>query len=213
MGAGTSVISANGLTTLQGSVNSSLDRLKQYQSDPDAKSLSGSYYNLQQAINATIKDISGASSNTIAAEQSGYTTQMINLDAQRDVVLTRIKGYTIYDTLRQVSYCIGMVFAAIIITNFMVSEPWYYKLFFYAPWGMIFYPVVLLYCLYDPPVWRAPLFPLVEVSTSMPAWLRNLQFISYSPLGKIQEGSDGSTTLRAFTALVVAFGITVQFLK
>lgn len=213
MGAGTSVISTHGLTTLRDSVKSSQTTLTVYQSDKDVKTLLSAYYNLEQDITKTIKDISGASANTIAAEQSGYTAEMLVLDDERDRIITRLKGYTVYDTLRQISYCIAMLTAAIIVTNMMVAENIYYKLLFYTPWAMIFYPFVLLYCLYDPPVWRALLIPLFELSTSTPAWARRLLLFTYSPPGAVNLGGDGKQVLRLLTAAAVAFVITMQFLN
>ena len=211
MGAATSVIPTHGLTTLRDSVKASQTKLSTYQSDKDAKNLSSAYYNLEQDISKTLKDISGAPSNTIAAEQSGYTAEMVVLDEERDRIIIRIRGYTIYDTFRQISYCFGVLFGAIIITNMMISEPWYYKFFFYIPWGIVFYPIVLLYCVYDPPAWRS-IIPLMEISTSNPWWLRFLPFILYTPLGNLQEGNDGKATLRAFSAVVILFIGIMQFL-
>lgn len=211
MGAGTSVISTHGLTTLRDSVKLSQLKLVSYQYDPDAKSLSTSYYKLEQDISKTLKDISGASSNAIAADQSGYTAEMVVLDDERDRILTRIRGYTTYDIIRQISYGVGILFGVIIITNIMISETWYYKLFFYTPWAAIFYPFALLYCLVDPPAWRG-IFPLVEISTNNSWWLRYLPFILYNPLGKLQEGYDGKTALRAFSLVVIIFIVGMQFL-
>jgi hypothetical protein len=213
MGAGTSVISTHGLTTLRDTVKSSQTALSTYSSDNDAKSLITAYYNLEQDISKTIRDISGASANTIAAEQSGYTAEMLVLDDERDRIITKLKGYTVNDTLRQISYGVCMLFAVIIITNMMVSENIYYKLLFYTPWGMIFYPFVLLYCLYDPPVWRALLIPLFELSTSTPAWARRLLLFTYSPPGAVNLGGDGKQVLRLLTAGAVGFFITMQVLN
>jgi hypothetical protein len=212
MGVGTSVISTHGLTTIASDISGSIYELKNYTSDNEARNLSIAYTTLATAVKSSVRNISGASANTIAAQQSTYNTQMNDLDQQKKSILTRLKGKTIGDYLRLISYIIGMSFAIIIVTNAMVSEPWYYKLFFYAPWAVIFYPIVLLYGIYDPPVWHATAIPLFETS-SMEWYLKYMGLFLYEPLGTPSKlKTESKLPLRVFTALVIAYWITSQYI-
>jgi hypothetical protein len=212
MGAATSAITTYGLKTLQTNVGLSIETLDQYPSDPDATSIKGSYNTLLSNINKSIIDTSGASVNTIASVQSTYNSEVVSLDQKRDRLLTKIKGYTLNDVLRQVSYGVGMIFAAILLTNHMVGEKWYIQVFYIIA-AMIFYPLVLVYCLWDPPVWQTLLFPLVETNIKVPEWLLPFTMIFYPPQSKVLEsGNTSKNILRVFTAAVIAFWITGQVL-
>ena len=210
MGAATSAISTHGLKTLQTNVGLSIEELAQYPSDPNATSIKGSYSTLLTNINKSIIDISGDSVNTIAAVQSTYNSEVVKLDQKRDSLLMRIKGYTTNDVLRQVSYGVGMIFAVILLTNQMVGEKWYIQIF-YMIWGAILYPLVLLYCLYDPPAWRALLIPLFELP-SKEWYIRYIMGFTYQPPSEaLISENNGKLTLRLFTAAVVTFIIIMQF--
>jgi hypothetical protein len=210
MGAGTSVIGSQGLLTIATDISGSIAELRPYSSDDQARNLSIAYGTLSTAVRTSIHDISGASANTIAAQQSTYNSQMDKLDRQKKTLLVRLKGETIGDLLRLISYCIGMGFAIIIVTNLMVSDPWYYKLFFYAPWAAIFYPIVLLYGLYDPPVWHALFIPLF--SLSLKAWyLQYMTLFLYEPVETPSKyKTESKFTLQVFTGLVLTFWAIAQ---
>jgi hypothetical protein len=212
MGAGTSVISSQGFNTLKLNINGSISQLAAYPSDPTAVNISGRYQTLLTSVNHTITDLTGMNGDVAAALQSSYSSQMSELDLEKDITLTRINGVTYGHNLRLASYIIGMILAIIIITNTMVSELWLYKLY-YALWGAIFYPIVLLYGLYDPPVWRAILIPFYEISIHSPSYIKYLPFFTYNPPGAPDlKKSNNKTTLRVFTGVAVLFGLIAQML-
>ena len=199
MGVGTSVISSQGFTTLASRVQASIDELKEYQSDTKANYTSMRYITLLSEIHKTIVDLDAMTSDVIAAQQNSYNTRIYDLDLEKDKILLRIKGVT----FREMSYNIGMTFAIIIITNTMINEDWKYKLY-YALWGAIFYPIVLLYGIYSPPQWHALLIPLFEISSTSPSYIRYLHSFTYNPPGKAVIGLiDKKLTLRIFTGLVI----------
>ena len=203
MGVGTSVISSQGFTTLASRVQASIDELKEYQSDTKANYTSTRYVTLLNEIRKTIVDFPAMTSDTIAAQQNSYNTRIYNLDLEKDKILLRIKGVTFGYAFREISYFIGMTFAVIIITNTMINEDWKYKLY-YALWGAIFYPIVLLYGVYSPPQWHALLIPLFEISSTSPSYIKYLHSFTYNPPGKAVIGSiDKKLTLRIFTGLVI----------
>ena len=213
MGAGTSVISSHGFSTLASSTQGAIDELKAYPSDKDATALSIKYNTLLISINQSIKDINGASVNVIAAQQSSYNSQLDDLNTQKNEIITRINGVTTGYVIRQVSYGLGMLFAVIIITNKMVGEKWQF-LMLYALWGAILYPLVLLYGLYDPPAWRALLIPIFELP-SKSNYVRYMIPFTYNSEGKAVDtgGTKNTSTLRVFTGIVFTIWIVGQLIK
>lgn len=212
MGVGTSVLSSQAFTTLGTRVKASMDELKDYPSDTKAVYTLTQYYRLLTEINTTITDLSGMSTDIIAARQSNYNSRIYNLDLEKDKILLRIKGISFASIFQQVSYFIGMIFGMIIITNTMINEDWKYKLF-YALWGAIFYPIVLLYGVYNPPQWHSLFIPLFEISTTSPSYIKYLTIFSYNPPGKAVIGLiDKKLTLRIFTAGVIALCIIAVYI-
>jgi hypothetical protein len=215
MGVGTSIISTHGLTTLRSNIQGSITSLAPYQSDNDARGLSRAYNTLLTSVNTTITDLSGASPNTIVAQQSGLNSQMADLDQQKEIFFRKIKGVTIGDWLRFSSYIVGMVFGVIILTNSApLEDDWKYKLL-YAIWGAILYPLVLLHGVYDPPPWRALLIPIFPSNTK--AWymmyLNYFALFVYTPPNQAVTSvkNNSNTILRVFTFLVIAFWIAAQW--
>jgi hypothetical protein len=213
MGVGTSVLSSQTFTTLGQRVQISIDELKNYQSDTQAVYTSGQYLALLTDINKTITDLSGMSTDIIAARQSNYNSRIYYLDIEKNKILLRRKLPSVGSVLREFSYDIGMIFGIIIITNTMVNEDWKYKLY-YALWGAIFYPIVLLYGVYNPPQWHAQLIPLFQLTSTSPWYIGNLYSFVYNPPGKAVVGLiDKRLTLRIFTAVVIALCIIAQFIS
>jgi hypothetical protein len=213
MGAGTSVISSHGFSTLASSTQGGIDQLKAYPSDKDAVALSIRYNTLLTTINKSIKDIDSASVNVIAAQQSSYNSQLDDLNTEKNEIITRINGVTSGYIIRQVSYALGMLFAVIIITNKMVGEKWQF-LMLYALWGAILYPFVLLYGLYDPPAWRALLIPIFELP-SKEWYVRFMIPFQYQSEGKViaAGGKKNTLTLTVFTGIVFAIWVVGQSIK
>ena len=213
MGAGTSVISSHGFSTQASTAQAAIDELKTYSSDKDASALSVMYNTLLISINQSIKDVSGASVNIIAAQQSSYNSQLDDLNSEKNEIITRINGVTPGYIIRQVSYAFGMLFAIIIITNKMIGEKWQFQIL-YALWGAILYPLVLLYGLYDPPVWRALLIPIFELP-SKSNYVRYMIPFTYNSEGKVVDtgGTKNTLTLRVFTGIVFLVWITGQLIK
>jgi hypothetical protein len=210
MGAGSSVISSQGFTTLASRIQGSIDELNEFQSDAKASYISSRYVTLLSEVNKTITDLNDMPSDIVAAQQNTYNTRVYDLDLEKDRTLLRIKGVTADYIIREISYFLGMIFAIIIITNTMINEDWKYKLY-YALWGAIFYPIVLLYGVYNPPQWYALLIPFFEISSTSPWYIRYMYLFSYNPPGKAVIGLiDKKLTLRIFTVLVIIICIISQ---
>ena len=134
---------------------------------------------------------------------------MAQLEEQKYLFLNR-KGITTIGFLQIISYYIGMIFAVIIITNKMVDEPPLYKIY-YAFWGLVFYPLVLVWGLFYPPRWRALLIPLYPTS-------EQLWFLRYIPVFTYNEDKNPTLTpdtssyaLRVFTFIILMFWSILQF--
>jgi hypothetical protein len=213
MGVGTSVLSSQAFTTLATRVQASIDELKDYQSDTKAANISARYTTLLGEINKSIAEFKDLSTDIIAAQQSSYNTRAYNLELEKDKTLLRIKGISFGSVFQQIVYGIGMIFGMIIITNIMINEDWKYKLF-YALWGAVFYPIVLLYGVFNPPQWHSLFIPFFEISTAAPSYIKYLTIFSYNPPGKAVAGGliDKKLTLRIFTGIVIALCIVSQFI-
>jgi len=203
MGVGTSLIATQGLEVLKTNVNGSITTLANYQSFPVARDLTRRYNELLTLINATRRDISGANTDIIISKQSVLNAKNDALDQEKALFLYQTKGITTVEFLQVVSYYLGMLFAVIIITNKMVSEPWYYKIY-YAVFGMMFYPLVLIWGVFNPPQWRAVLIPFVDVGKK--EWyIRYLGMFTYGiPTGELKPDTS-SMALRIFTIIVLLF--------
>jgi hypothetical protein len=211
MGAGTSLIATQGLTVLKQNVQGSITTLRTYEtSDPDARKLITKYTTLSSLIDATKIDISGADANIIVAKQSSLNAETDELDQEKAVFLNK-KGITTVGFLQIVSYYLGMLFAVIIITNKMLSENWLYKMY-YAIWGAVFYPLVLVWGIIDPPRWKALLIPLAPASSGL-WYVRYIVPFVYTedPKGTLPPDKSRDA-LRIFTVLIALFWGVLQFI-
>jgi len=214
MGTGTSMISNFGLTTLVSNIQGSIDKLKIYSSDSDASALATRYLTLQTSLNSDILKSAAMNPDILASKQTAYNADMAELDKERDIILLRLNPTSdVIYIFKQITYCVGIVFAIIIMTNKMVAAETHYKLLFYAPWAAIFYPLVLVYGALYTPDWHALFIPLFQKPVMNP-FIQFMFFTClYEPTTRIpitHEKKSLFTPLKVFTiGVLIAFIIAV----
>jgi len=109
--------------------------------------------------------------------------------------------------LRMTMFVLGPLFAFIIITNFFYKKGFTYKLF-YGFWGALWYPLTLLFGVYDPPFWLATIIPLQESKEPVSF----LQFWMYNVNTDPNVAAKGSTMLRLVSMGLIALFIFCFFI-
>ena len=64
-------------------------------------------------------------------------------------------------TILFVTILIGMFLGGIVVSHAFIETPLMYRLYYFF-YGAALFPISLAYGVYDPPIWRAVLFPLFE---------------------------------------------------
>jgi hypothetical protein len=106
--------------------------------------------------------------------------------------------------LRMMMFVVGPLFAFIIITNTFYKKDFSYKLF-YGLWAAIWYPLILLFGVYDPPNWVATIIPLEESKTPVSFFQFWMYNISTDPV----ITAKGNTMMRLISiALLIIFVYT-----
>lgn len=222
MGASASVI--------RGQINSiqkSIDYLNQYPSDTASAELLTRYINLQTEMNQTLLNSSTISPEILSARQSEYETSMSQLDFEKNIIQIGISPESAAAYYyKQLTYHFGILFAIIIITNKMISFDnfsffKFINLVFYAVWGAAFYPLVLLWGVYDPPRWAASLIPFFK-DTEYTIFTPLIFPYRYSDYRELVNGpldptkpikTDSSKIiLRVFTCIIIALLVIGQLI-
>jgi hypothetical protein len=213
MGATTSII--------QGQINSiqkSIDYLNKYPSDSSSAELLTRYIILQTEMNQTLLNSSTLSPEILSTRQREYETSMSQLDFEKASIQRSISPDSAAAYYyKQFTYYLGMLFAIIIITNKMITFDNFslYKfinLSFYAVWGAVFYPFVLLWGVYDPPRWSASLIPFFKDTeyTLFTPLIFPYRFSDYTAIvtqldpNKPIKTDSSKNILRVFTCIIIA---------
>jgi hypothetical protein len=136
----------------------------------DSAALQEEYTTLQTSIREVIADSNTSDPDKLLSDVKDYQKDTHDLDAKRDTIMGTYSGnvgfltavgreFLYYSTM--VIYIIGPLFGFIIMSNAFFDESIPLKLF-YGFWGALWYPLSLLYSLFNPPVWRSLLFPLIR---------------------------------------------------
>jgi hypothetical protein len=150
---------------------------------------------------------------TTTATLSDFRKELSTLDGLKATFITGGGGFVAtakeaaHFYISHALYIFGPIFAIILVTNTFYqlkrvppdSLPMnaVYKLFF-AFWAAIWYPVVLLYGIFDPPVYRA-LFPLVP-DTIPSTRLAIMRLYEYSPPTPNVAQSEWSKSMMRFVS-------------
>lgn len=215
MGTGTSMISNFGLSTLVSNIQDSIDKLKKYPSDSESSALVERYLTLQTSVNSDMLKSTTMNPDILASKQASYNANRDQLDRERDIILLRLNPSSdaIY-WYKQITYGVGMLFAIIIMTNKMVATEPYYKLLFYVPWALIFYPLVLAYGAFYTPDWHAPFIPIFQKPVTNPIIAFLFFTCLYEPPTRIPittEKKSTFTPLKIFTFIVLIAFIIALF--
>lgn len=216
MGQANSIIVQQELLGTRSLINSSITALQSSTSDK-APALIEKYQAVLANVNTTIADLSGVEldsnkTSAIAQAQAGYTAQLANLNIVKNDILTY--GENAYSIIlsKYIIYGICQFFAIIIISHKILDKGILFKLL-YALWGIILYPFVLAYGIYDTPPWQAILFPAFEIKNG--TWMNTpfYKFIfwpfAYTRLGPEDSAHTGKIPLRIFSIMsLMAFGAT-----
>lgn len=119
----------------------------------------------------------------------------------------RIWG-TILNVLFYVSVSIGGLLGGIVLSNtFMDSGYWGTRIFYFI-YGVAIFPVILLYGLIKPPIWRSTILPLYLINTSTTPSFFN-QLFGYTTLDTTAQAS---TIASNRTTMRILLGITLGIL-
>ena len=161
------------LQALIHSANNSIDELSKVNT-PESTTLQSEYESIITRIQVAINMDNATqlpSGTTVSDLVLEARTQLVTLDRRRDVIISGyvatsknffsaiMTEFKYYATA--VIYILGPLFGFIIMTNLFFDEKVLYKLF-YGFWGALWYPLTILFGIFDPPVWRALFIPLVR---------------------------------------------------
>ena len=168
---------------LQSSIKSSYNSIDELSkiNTPDSTQLQADYTTFIQSTQNLINTDNGTvlpNGVTMPDLVSGVNKQNIALNARRDTiinlyittsgnffgaVMSEFKYYT-----KMAVFILGPLFGFIILTNTFYDSPNMIFKFFYGFWGALWYPLTLLFAIFDPPVWRAGIIPLVRSDSHVP---------------------------------------------
>jgi len=155
---------------------------------------------------------------TIAIQLSEFRKELSTLDGLKttsDGFISTVKASALF-IISHMLYVFGPIFSIILVTNTFYhltrvpTDNFFMNLiykFFFAFWATIWYPLVFLYGIFDPPVFRA-WFPLVTddvLNSTTPTILR---LYRYKPPGPL-EGEMNKNIMRFFSALFTSFWLYV----
>jgi len=198
------VIQLQGLNT---TISNSIKGLSEIDTT-ESSELQAKYVELQGSIQAAISTANSTDSNTLISNLKDYRKQLLEYDDSRNKIignnfgstdfLTAVgKSFLYYATMT--IYIVGPLFAFIIMTNSFFDENLVFKLF-YGIWGALFYPLTLVYSVFNPPVWRSLIIPLVaddEPFLFLEVW-------KYHTIIDIDETAKGQLMMRLFSGGILA---------
>jgi hypothetical protein len=154
-----------GFVAIQNGIKTSLGELAG-STDYRATGLIAQYNELNRDITSTITtNVDGTTADIISTQQTAFNAQLVELDIYKQTILQSSLSYwTFARVLKEISLWLGMIIAFIVAGNLFPPKPtkdWKYTVL-YAFWGMIFYPIPLLYGLYNPPDYHSWLIPIKE---------------------------------------------------
>jgi hypothetical protein len=198
------------------------------------------YNTLKADVEAVIKSIDTYTENTINKQFTDLGIRQRELDTRRlarmahpqkkPFSLTGLFSDTFMEikkNFKVITLFFGMFMGAVVashifitpVTNLAeasVSKMSVYTLF-YGMYGAVLFPFTILYGLYSPPMWRAPLFPLIEEGNE-PGWV-NIFPISliaalfkYSP-PSINDTASNKLLMRIMCGIAVAFSVIAVTLE
>jgi hypothetical protein len=158
---------------------------------------------------------------TIAIQLSEFRKELSTLDGLKttsDGFISTVKESALF-IISHMLYVFGPIFSIILVTNTFFhltrvpTDNFFMNLiykFFFAFWATIWYPLVFLYGIFNPPVFRA-WFPLVTddvLNSTTPTILR---FYRYKHLEsvKVNDSEMNKNIMRFFSALFTSFWLYV----
>jgi hypothetical protein len=160
---------------------------------------------------------------TIAIQLSEFRKELSTLDGLKttsDGFISTVKE-SLFFIISHMLYVFGPIFSIILVTNTFYhltrvpTDNFFMNLiykFFFAFWATIWYPLVFLYGIFDPPVFRA-WFPLVTdvPNSTTPSILR---LYRYKPPGspgslEVNDSEMNKNIMRFFSALFTSFWLYV----
>ena len=158
---------------------------------------------------------------TTTATLSAFRKELADLDVKKAEFIAGGKGFigtakeAAHFYISHMLYIFGPIFAIVLVTNTFYQlkrvPPDSFALnalhkVFYTFWAAIWYPVVLLYGVFDPPVYRA-FFPLVVDTTPSTVWAIQ-RFFRYEPPSSNAAQSEWNKSIMRF----ISGGLFVCFL-
>jgi hypothetical protein len=115
---------------------------------------------------------------------------------------------TVVTVLFYVSVSIGGLLGGIVLSNtFMDSGYWGTRIFYFI-YGVALFPIILLYGLIKPPIWRSTIIPLYLINTSSTPGFFN-QLFGYTTLDTTAQASSIASNR---TTMRILLGITLGIL-
>jgi lipid-A-disaccharide synthase-like uncharacterized protein len=143
-------------------------------------SLLADYNALQTEIVNILNTWTSLDLTTLNTKQSEVNERKNSLDKRRDLLFPKTDTLTAGDaatiTAKRTAervldffFWIAAIFGGIINSHIFLTRPTLMRLYYWV-FGFALFPVVLLYALYDPPAWRAALFPWFDRGSVPPVF-------------------------------------------
>jgi hypothetical protein len=175
----------------------------------DSKTLQGEYKNFINGIQGVVYS-DNMTNGEIAAAVNPVRDKLEALDSRRNSIINSyvVHGNFFLNVWSEINYylkmmmlVLGPLFAFIIITNTVYAKDVSYKIF-YGLWGAIWYPLTLLFGIYNPPSWVATIIPLEK--SDLPVSF--FQFWAYNISTDPVTTEKGKTMLR-----LISIALTILF--
>jgi len=176
----------------------------------DSTALQTKYAILETSIEGAVSSSNTTDVSILVSNVNNYEKQVRDLDETRDMIMGKYstnvgfitavgRQFLYYATMT--IYIIGPLFGFIIMSNAFFDESITLKLF-YGFWGAIWYPLSLLFSVFNPPVWRSLIFPLIRDDEPFLFF----EFWKYHVTIDIDETAKGQLMMR-----LISGGILVLF--
>lgn len=142
------------------------------------------YTKLKADIDVVLNKLDTMDATSLTASAKELNERLVQLNTEKEATLSgatkkledmtakEIAQYTIRSVLDNI-FIISIIFAFFlggsIASHSFIHTRWFYKIF-YAIYGGVFFPLSLALGIWNPPAWRAPLYPLLERGEDEPVW-------------------------------------------
>ena len=227
------------LNTMLHSIQDSINQLNGLPT-PSAE-LIAQYTQLSLDVNGVLATISTYTADTFPPKLTDFNTRQTALDTQKaaavaaaasppppqppappkKVTFMGIVSSTFAEAkqhFKLITLIVGMFIGGVVGSHWFISSDMTLPLtknrlytFFYGIYGALLFPVAIAWGLYKPPMWRAPLFPLL-VRGEEPPWTNIFPISMLSEMFRYNAPSSEDTTadktfLRVMCGIVAAFSV------